>query len=111
MLSQSAKPGRDKAPAADDVRVSSTSLARLKDGSTAFTTDISSHNRSTGHAHPARSHNDSVQPVSHAHYGQTRDTDDQSVADIGVTSQPIAELIRREFELLRAVPSAASQQH
>ena len=119
MLLQSAKPGRDNAGAADDVRMLSSSLTQLQDGSVAFTTGMSSHNRSPGHAHGATSrdidhqsfHGVSIQPDSHAHFGQTRDTDDHSVVDIGVTSQPIAELIRREFELLRIAPSAASQLH
>jgi len=43
--------------------------------------------------------------TSHDH-AASRDSTDQSAAGGGVTSQPIAQLIRREFELLRAAPSA-----
>jgi len=86
-LLQSAKAGGDKAAAVNDVTLSSTSLGRLEDGSTASTADIFSDNKLPGHAHGARSRdtNDqsfwsvNVQPPNHAQLGLTNDAGDQSV--------------------------------
>jgi len=44
--------------------------------------------------------------TSHDHAASRDSTDQSAAAAGGVTSQPIAQLIRREFELLRAAPSA-----
>jgi len=119
-LSQSVKLGGAKARAVNNVRVSSTSPAPLEDGSTASAAHTSSDNKSPGHARGSRSRDVDhqspwrsviVQPPSHAQLGQIRGVDDQSTVGIGVTSQPITDVIRREFELLRAAPSAANQLH
>ena len=51
------------------------------------------------------------QPTSNAHHLASRATDNQSPISTGVTSQPIAELIRQEFEVLRQAPSYGTQPH
>jgi len=108
----------DKAPSERDAGVSSTSLARLGDGSTA--PGVNELPRALpGHVHPAgpRDADDQsparpdVLPSSHAHRTRSRDYDSQSAAGTNAMSQPVAELIRREFELLRAAPSDDNQTH
>jgi len=124
VLFQSMKIHRDSAPADDDRVQLGTTLAQherycldlqYEVDSDSNWPQISKDNDKIfpDHAHISRSHHNKdqlpgtigVQSTGSTHRVRSCATDDQSSANVGAESQPIAELILREFELLRAAPS------